>query len=332
MARLAAFDMDGTLLMPDHHLGEKTLSTLARLRERDITLTFATGRHALEMQHILGALSLDAYLITGNGTRVHSLEGELLHRDDLPADVAELVLYQQWDTRASMHIFNDDGWFTGKEIPALLQAFVYSGFRYQIIDVKKMPLGSVTKICFCGDHDDLTRLQIQLYEALGERAHLCFSATDCLEVLPVGCNKGAALTVLTQHLGLSLRDCMAFGDAMNDREMLGCVGSGFIIGKVALLDPEKIGLGLTAFVLIKTQHHSSEWYCRFVTVVTEMPEVLGFWRMAGEYDYLMRVQVADMKRYDEFYKRLVNSVPGLSDVTSSFAMEQIKYTTSLPIE
>lgn len=157
MARLAAFDMDGTLLMPDHHLGEKTLSTLARLRERDITLTFATGRHALEMQHILGALSLDAYLITGNGTRVHSLEGELLHRDDLPADVAELVLYQQWDTRASMHIFNDDGWFTGKEIPALLQAFVYSGFRYQIIDVKKMPLGSVTKICFCGDHDDLTR-------------------------------------------------------------------------------------------------------------------------------------------------------------------------------
>lgn len=88
MARLAAFDMDGTLLMPDHHLGEKTLSTLARLRERDITLTFATGRHALEMQHILGALSLDAYLITGNGTRVHSLEGELLHRDDLPADVA----------------------------------------------------------------------------------------------------------------------------------------------------------------------------------------------------------------------------------------------------
>ncbi len=57
-------------------------------------------------------------------------------------------MHQQWDTRASMHIFNDDGWFTGKEIPALLQAFVYSGFRYQIIDVKKMPLGSVPTIRF----------------------------------------------------------------------------------------------------------------------------------------------------------------------------------------
>ncbi|KAG6332646.1 hypothetical protein ID866_6447 [Astraeus odoratus] len=100
---------------------------------------------------------------------------------------------------------------------------------------------------------------------------------------------------------------------------------GILLGRVALLDPEKLGLGLTAFVLIKTQHHSSEWYCRFVTQVSEMPEVLGFWRMAGEYDYLMRVQVADMKRYDDFYKRLVNSVPGLSDVTSSFAMEQINW-------
>ncbi len=140
MARLAAFDMDGTLLMPDHHLGEKTLSTLARLRDRDITLTFATGRHALEMRHILGTFALDAYLITGNGTRVHSQEGDLLYRDDLPADVAERVLHQKWDTQASMHIFNDDGWFTGQEMPSLLQAFVYSGFRYQIIDVKKCRL------------------------------------------------------------------------------------------------------------------------------------------------------------------------------------------------
>ena len=105
-----------------------------------------------------------------------------------------------------------------------------------------------------------------------------------------------------------------------------------MLGRVALLDAEKLGLGLTAFVLIKTQHHSSDWYSLFVSEVTQMPEVLGFWRMAGEYDYLMRVQVADMKRYDDFYKSLVNRVPGLSDVTSSFAMEQIKYTTALPIE
>ena len=106
---------------------------------------------------------------------------------------------------------------------------------------------------------------------------------------------------------------------------------GVIRAKVALLDPEKLGLGLTAFVLIKTQHHSSEWYHHFVQQVEHMPEILAFYRMAGEYDYLMQVQVADMKSYDAFYKRLVNAVKGLSDVTSSFAMEQIKSTTFLPV-
>ncbi len=230
MAKLAAFDMDGTLLMPDHRLGEKTLSALKRLRERDITLTFATGRHVLEMHHVIGEFSLDAFLITGNGTRIHSLEGEELYRQDLAPEAAEAVLHGKWDTQASMHVFNDGGWFTGQARPELLQAHVFSGFHYQLCDLKRMSAQHVTKICFCGDHDDLRRLRIQLNETLGDRAFLCFSAMDCLEVLPVGCNKGAALAVLSQHLGFTLQECMAFGDAMNDREMLGSVGRGFIMG------------------------------------------------------------------------------------------------------
>ncbi|NQF23235.1 HAD-IIB family hydrolase, partial [Enterobacter hormaechei] len=170
MARLAAFDMDGTLLMPDHRLGEKTLNTLKRLRERDVTLTFATGRHVLEMRHLLGAFSLDAFLITGNGTRIHSVDGDVLHRQDLNPEVADIVLHSTWDTQASVHVFNDRGWFTGSEIPELLHAHVYSGFKYQLIDLRRIPAHAVTKICFCGDHDDLCRLRILLNEALGDRA------------------------------------------------------------------------------------------------------------------------------------------------------------------
>lgn len=107
--------------------------------------------------------------------------------------------------------------------------------------------------------------------------------------------------------------------------------AGIVRAKVALLDNEKLGLALTAFVHIKTQQHNSVWYRAFVALVKEMPEVLAFYRMAGEYDYLMQVLVADMKSYDNFYKRLVNGVPGLIDVTSSFAMEEIKNTTELPL-
>ncbi|EOC1167889.1 Lrp/AsnC family transcriptional regulator [Cronobacter sakazakii] len=143
------------------------------------------------------------------------------------------------------------------------------------------------------------------------------------------------LALLQEDATLSLQ---ALADAVNLtttpcwKRLRRLEDDGYIIKRVALLDPEKLGLGLTAFMLIKTQHHSSDWYSQFVAVVEEMPEVLGFWRMAGEYDYLMRVQVADMKSYDDFYKCLVNRVPGLSDVTSSFAMEQIKYTTALPLK
>jgi Lrp/AsnC family transcriptional regulator len=106
---------------------------------------------------------------------------------------------------------------------------------------------------------------------------------------------------------------------------------GYIIGRVALLDGAKLGLGLTVIVMIKTQQHNSEWYEQFVAFIKAMPEVLTFYRMAGEYDYLMHVEVVDMKSYDRFYKRMVNGIPGLIDVTSNFAMEKIKYTTVLPI-
>ncbi|MFV8454351.1 Lrp/AsnC family transcriptional regulator [Vibrio owensii] len=106
---------------------------------------------------------------------------------------------------------------------------------------------------------------------------------------------------------------------------------GYIEKRVALLSAEKLDLSFIAFVQLKTSDHSEGWYHHFVTMVSDFPEVMEFYRMAGEYDYMMKVVVKDMKCFDEFYKRLVNSVRGLSNVTSTFAMEPIKYTTELPI-
>ncbi|ANS85066.1 Lrp/AsnC family transcriptional regulator [Vibrio scophthalmi] len=107
--------------------------------------------------------------------------------------------------------------------------------------------------------------------------------------------------------------------------------SGVIQKRVALLNPDKLDLSFNAFVMIKTRDHSHEWYSQFVATATEFPEVMEFYRMAGEYDYMMKVLVKDMQSFDRFYKKLVNSVKGISDVTSTFAMEPLKYTTALPI-
>ena len=108
-------------------------------------------------------------------------------------------------------------------------------------------------------------------------------------------------------------------------------GDGFIKQRVALLDPEKVGLELIAFVQIKTQQHSECWFEDFVLQVKGFSQVMEFYRMAGEYDYMLKVLVKDMRCYDRFYKTLVNNVSGLTDVNSSFAMEQLKYTTELPL-
>ena len=100
--------------------------------------------------------------------------------------------------------------------------------------------------------------------------------------------------------------------------------------RVALLDAEKVGAGVTVFVAIKTNQHNREWLDHFASSVEDMPEILDFYRMSGEIDYLLRVVVSDIAAFDDFYQRLISRVP-LSDVTSSFAMEKIKHTTALPI-
>jgi Lrp/AsnC family transcriptional regulator, cysteine-sensing transcriptional activator len=105
---------------------------------------------------------------------------------------------------------------------------------------------------------------------------------------------------------------------------------GVIERRVALLNPEKLGLGLTVFVSIETADHSREWLARFAEFVSKMPEVLEFYRMAGDVDYMLRVVVSDMAAYDAFYKHLIAAIP-LKNVTSRFAMERVKATTILPI-
>jgi Lrp/AsnC family transcriptional regulator len=105
---------------------------------------------------------------------------------------------------------------------------------------------------------------------------------------------------------------------------------GVIQQRVAVVDQNKVGLGVTVFVSIETGDHSEEWLKHFAEVVGAMPEVMEFYRMAGDVDYMLRVVVADIAGYDRLYKKLIAAIP-LKNVTSRFAMEKIKSTTALPL-
>lgn len=106
---------------------------------------------------------------------------------------------------------------------------------------------------------------------------------------------------------------------------------GFITRRVALVDRNKVNVPLDVFVAIRTNEHNFEWLDAFAEIVCDFPEVVELYRMSGEIDYLMRVVVPDMAAYDVFYKELIKKVQ-LTDVSSSFAMERIKYTTALPLD
>lgn len=106
--------------------------------------------------------------------------------------------------------------------------------------------------------------------------------------------------------------------------------AGVITRRVALVDPIKAGLAETFYVTIRTRHHDQQWLDRFSQAVANMPEIMEAHRLAGEADYLLKVQVSSTREYDAFYKRLIAEVD-LEDVTSSLSMETLKYKTELPL-
>lgn len=131
-----------------------------------------------------------------------------------------------------------------------------------------------------------------------------------------------AIADLAQIVGLSQTPCWKRIKRLTD--------AGIITKRVALLDAGKLDLGLAVFVSVRTNRHDQEWLDAFAGAAAAMPEVIEFYRLSGDTDYLLKVLVRDIAAYDAFYKRLIAAVP-LSDVSSAFAMERIKSTTAVPI-
>jgi Lrp/AsnC family transcriptional regulator len=132
-----------------------------------------------------------------------------------------------------------------------------------------------------------------------------------------------SVDLLSERVSLSRNACWRRLRRLDD--------DGFITGRVALVDAEKVGLGLSVFILVRTSQHDPEWLAKFRAAVVSFPEITGVYRMSGDLDYVLRARVSDVKAYDRLYQRLIARVP-LSDVSASFVMEEIKDTTVVPVE
>ena len=134
---------------------------------------------------------------------------------------------------------------------------------------------------------------------------------------------GQSIEDLAAKVNLSRNACWRRIKVLEER--------GIIRARVALLDPEKLNLGLIAFIAIRTAQHDQAWLDRFSAAVRDIPEITGAFRTTGETDYVLKAAVPDIAGYDRLYKRLIAKVP-LTDVSAFFVMEKVKETTALPLD
>jgi Lrp/AsnC family transcriptional regulator len=135
-------------------------------------------------------------------------------------------------------------------------------------------------------------------------------------------NATLSIAQMAERVGLSPTPCW--------KRIQKLEAGGVITRRVAVVDPDRVGVGLSVLVSVEAGEHTPEWLQRFSASVATMPEVMEVYRMAGDVDYMLRVAVADMAEYDAFYKRLIAIAP-MKNVTSRFAMERMKHTTAYPL-
>lgn len=231
---IVASDLDGTLLAPNHQLSEFTKQTLQALHQKGFTFIFATGRHHVDVAGIRQLAGIPAYMITSNGARVHDQHDNLMYSKNVPQELVQPVIdvFKQ-NPDIFVHIYQDESWLLNKEDETLRDFHEESGFSYQVFDVNNAPTEGVAKIFFthpAQDHELLAQFEERLNDIFGDKLNVAFSTPWCLEVMAAEVSKGDALKAVAESLNLALDNCIAFGDGMNDVEMLSMAGKGLVMG------------------------------------------------------------------------------------------------------
>lgn len=231
MYSIVASDLDGTLLSPNHLLTPYTKETLHLLIEKGIHFVFATGRHHIDVAQIRDGLGIDAYMITSNGARVHNTQGTLIFSQDLePEIVYDLALMVFDHPDIATNIYSSDDWYINKETPELKEFFKESVFNYRLFEKTGFPTTQVCKVFFTSeDHELLVELEKKINQRWGNKINASFSLRNCLEIMAGGVSKGEALQKVAKLMQHSVKDAIAFGDGMNDKEMLQMAGKGRIM-------------------------------------------------------------------------------------------------------
>lgn len=261
MYKVIVSDLDGTLLTPAHRVSETTKQTINKLLQTDKKFIIATGRHNVDVEAIRKSIGAEIYLITSNGARVHNDKGELIYSKNIATDIAQIISEIPLPDSIQVNIYRNDEWFVDKPNPEILNFSQDSTFTYQVVDLVALDKQGIAKFFFCGPHDDLVTLADSINATYGDQLNATFSLLNCLEIMHIAVNKAQALREVLKIKGHSLAETIAFGDGMNDVEMLKAVDKGLLMGnasemlKAALPEYERIGTSAEDGVACYIERH-----------------------------------------------------------------------------
>ncbi len=249
MFKIVASDLDGTLLNPEHTLSPFTREVLQRLHQQGKYFVFATGRHHIDVASIREKVGIPALMITSNGARVHDENDNQIFSKNLDPEIVKTAIDMvKDDETVTIHIYRENDWLLNRVDEDLAKFHQDSGFTFSVFDPENPPLEDVAKVFFIRhDNDYLSEYENRFNATFGERASVAFSTPYCLEIMAEDVSKGGALAAVAKLKNLDLDDCIAFGDGMNDVEMLQAAKKGLIMGnahhrvKATLPNNEVIG-------------------------------------------------------------------------------------------
>lgn len=237
-SRLIVSDLDGTLLNCDHQLDEQTVDVLRTLVKQEHHVALASGRHYHDMRVFQDQLDIPVHLISTNGAYIHAPDGRLMSATHLDPSHAKTLIQLPRPPQVRLSLYRESGWHVDVEAPHLLSLHASTGFVYDVVPPEKMDANGVGKVLYLGDPEVLAQLEHQARAALGHGLHITYSTANALEIMAGGVNKGMALMALLETLQLTPAECLAFGDNLNDTEMLDLAGEAQIMANA---HPELFG-------------------------------------------------------------------------------------------
>lgn len=231
MYKAVICDLDGTLLNSKHTISEYTKSVISKVHDKGVRIFIATGRHHKDAGVFKNMLGLESFLITSNGAKIHDEHDNEIFSHNIPVDLASDIISFPLDEEVHRNIYQNDHWFVEEHLEEAKEFHRESGFTHIEKEFNEIVGEEVTKFFFiCNDTEKIRTLEEDIIEKFKGKLNVTLSQINCLELMQRGVSKGMAIKEILSKEGISIDEAIAFGDGLNDLDMLSTVGKGLIMG------------------------------------------------------------------------------------------------------